>query len=709
LGRGSTAGSPTPAHCMAAPSELAMRSLVTSLVLGALCGLGCPASGNPQVKGGPTTRPASAPAAGPSSRVTRTADVPADRRVWAYVDGQRRAMDIDDARSYGLTIVDLSDDWVPYIFWSRTPAKDKDDYKENDFLDDYADLANDRIDVDGVALAKWEHNYFEVYGVPPSLSVLRRRFMEDETRECYKSLDYGVFKEYFGPVRITDPQSSERELKKYNVAKVAFGKALRQARVKTLEQLLKIAAHKKVAETYQAANWRHQAILEMQKRIACEGMYGKRAPKEKPGILTWTANQALRTFERKHNIYGWGMIFQATASALGRTPRQNNFESLKRAIGERVVSAAGILEDGTVGSKASYKNAKGAKQSVRNLVDEFAAVALKHMGLTTAERALAFMREHQEKDFDHLFIAVPLPPVPDYYSNQMDLHVVIDRGDVWYDFPFDEKGRRKNQPRAHMPHFTLSVRWNEQSVPLVRWQTTIGGWQPEMRHEQEYYKYKISDVGPRIWKNIVAGPVWVPPPNTPSRDMVKFRSVRGSAQSIVAHQAFGPGYASAYGLVAAFHVTKNGHDNQVRTHGSVNYMSILSSFSHGCHRLFNFRAVRLFSFVLRHRSFARVGQSKIGYSNRFEHKGEEFHTNLNTRGYYYELKPPVPVNVLEGNIKGEKQEPITEYVKKPNVTYSEDIKIGEEGGDDGGGGEEPKGKKPGKKKGGTKMIQPTNL
>jgi hypothetical protein len=156
--------------------------------------------------------------------------------------------------------------------------------------------------------------------------------------------------------------------------------------------------------------------------------------------------------------------------------------------------------------------------------------------------------------------------------------------------------------------------------------------------------------------------------------MVKIRPVRANTEAIVAHQAFGPGYASAYGLVAAFHVTKAGHDNQVRTHGSVNYMSILNSFSHGCHRLFNYRAVRLFSFVLRHRNFERKGQSKIGYSNRFEHKGEEFHTDLRTRGYYYELKPPVPVNVLEGNIKGEKQEPETEYIKKPSVLYQEDLK-----------------------------------
>jgi hypothetical protein len=680
-----------------------MRIGVASLLAGALASLGCPAAGTPVAKEHPPRVAKAGESGAGAASEGEAPSIPPERRVWAYLDGVRRAMDVDDARARGLTIVDLSDDWVPYIFWSKTPGKE--DYKENDFLDDYVDLANDRIDVDGVALGKSERNYFEVYGIPPSLSVLRRRFLEDEQKECYRSLDYALFKDYHGPLRITDPKGSEREHKKAAAARVAFQRALKQARVKTAAELAKIPEHRKVAEEQLRTHWRSRALFEMQKRLECEGMFGRRH-REKPGAITYTTVQALKTFERKHNIYGWGMVFQPTAAALGRTPRENNFESLKRVLTERAVSAAGVLEDGTAGAKAGYTSAAGKRERVRNLVDELGRAMVRHLGLTTPERALAFVRAHDEKAFERMWVAVKLPPPPEYHASHMDLHVVIDRGDVWYDFPFDEKGRRKTQPRSRMPQLALYARHRGQEIPLVRWQTTIGGWQPEMRHDQEYYKYKISDVGPRIWKNIVAGPVWVPPPNTPSRDMVKLRSVRGTAQAIVAHQAFGPGYASAYGLVAAFHVTRAGHDNQVRTHGSVNYMSILSSFSHGCHRLFNFRAVRLFSFVLAHRKFERKGRSKIGYSQRFEHKGEEFHTNLTTRGYYYELQPPLPVNVLEGTIRGEKQQPIAEYIKKPNVTYQEDLD-GEPSED--GDGKPAKGApKAGKKKGG-KMLQPQNL
>ena len=36
-------------------------------------------------------------------------------------------------------------------------------------------------------------------------------------------------------------------------------------------------------------------------------------------------------------------------------------------------------------------------------------------------------------------VAIKLPARPDYYSDHMDLSIVVDRGDVWYDLPFDER------------------------------------------------------------------------------------------------------------------------------------------------------------------------------------------------------------------------------------------------------------------------------
>jgi hypothetical protein len=40
-----------------------------------------------------------------------------------------------------------------------------------------------------------------------------------------------------------------------------------------------------------------------------------------------------------------------------------------------------------------------------------------------------------------------------------------------------------------------------------------------------------------------------------------------------------------------------------------------------------------------------------------------------SRGYLYELDPPLPVNVLEGNIMGDLKKPILDYVPEPWNKY----------------------------------------
>ena len=54
----------------------------------------------------------------------------------------------------------------------------------------------------------------------------------------------------------------------------------------------------------------------------------------------------------------------------------------------------------------------------------------------------------------------------------------------------------------------------------------------------------------------------------------------------------------------------------------------------------------------------------------FWSKGEVFEMRLPSRGFYYELDPPVPVDVLEGRVRGTRQTPITGYVHKPGVKYA---------------------------------------
>ena len=99
-------------------------------------------------------------------------------------------------------------------------------------------------------------------------------------------------------------------------------------------------------------------------------------------------------------------------------------------------------------------------------------------------------------------------------------------------------------------------------------------------------------------------------------------------------------------------------------------MSLRGRFSHGCHRLDNQLAMRLFSFVLGHRRVRTLGGSPLALRRAFYARGEVFEMRLATRGYYYELDPPLPVEVLPGTIRGTAQKPIAGYVRKPGVKYA---------------------------------------
>ncbi len=103
-------------------------------------------------------------------------------------------------------------------------------------------------------------------------------------------------------------------------------------------------------------------------------------------------------------------------------------------------------------------------------------------------------------------------------------------------------------------------------------------------------------------------------------------------------------------------------DHGIRTHGSVDYRSILRGESHGCHRLYNQLALRLSGFLLEHRNHVRRGKLNAGYHRTLDWHDQAVEIDVPTRGYLYELDPPVPVRVLEGHVVGEHQKPVSSLV-----------------------------------------------
>jgi hypothetical protein len=66
--------------------------------------------------------------------------------------------------------------------------------------------------------------------------------------------------------------------------------------------------------------------------------------------------------------------------------------------------------------------------------------------------------------------------------------------------------------------------------------------------------------------------------------------------------------------------------------------------------------VRLADFLLVHRDHATKGAIPVGYRRKVNFKGS-FVAKVDTRGFLYELTPPVPVNVKKGNIRSKRKLP----------------------------------------------------
>ena len=614
---------------------------------------------------------------------------------------------IAEARAAGLLDVDLGDAWAPFIFQDTSGDVQKDPPKPNAYRETFVALAADRVNEDGQPMRAGEHNFLEVFGIPPTLTVLAARLEADvnAAREaCYDRVDRPGLEAWTGNIGYLDRDRSKRDYLEAlrdadwvrkeieaRAAAAADGGAGAEAgaagaggpapsREQVLEALRADPKARGRVDRFVRGQARLRAVRAAQARLLCEGLLGPRS-RFVDGQYDLPTHEALATWERENDIFGWGMLGGETLGALLEPTRALLLDDFRRGVAERLADAAGIVEDGSINqarrkNPPTYRDARGVPHVVPDLIGDHVRALLAAIGVATPEDLVAFLRAHGA-GLATLHVAFKPPALPDYYAaDPMALSVEIDRGDVWYDVPFDARGRPIVQRRDHYPHLTLFTHWHGQKIPLCWWRTTIGSWRSEVHADGHVYmKYKNSDVGPRVWKNIVAAPVWVPPDGTPSKDLLarKVLDRNVGPVTVVNTDVMGPGFQSAYGLVLAIHVDprRGGFDNQIRTHGSDDYTSIARRFSHGCHRLVNNRAVRMYDFVLRHRRFTRQGNMPLSLKKRLEVDGQVYRYELKTRGYYYELDEPVPVNVLEGRVMGAVKQPITAYVRKPGVDYSD--------------------------------------
>lgn len=517
---------------------------------------------------------------------------------------------VEEAAERGLTIVDLSDAWTPRVFAQDPVTKSAPEYRGR-----------------YLALARQPSGDLGLYGIAPSISVVAGRLTDDERRACDAAVDLAPLRELRAAQRSSGPSG-------------------------------------------------RPALLAVQAELVCAGLLKKSALS---GAMSPSTQVALDAFRRRHMIVGAGLD-DDTLGALALGGDELELRALLRSLRERVAQAAGLIEDGSAaGVHALVADrdidlsafAPDAEQALPDgapdLVGAAADRAARELGWTSPDAARAFLAA-QGKGLHRLQVAVALPAPPAYHAKAMDLRVEIDRGDVFYEMPGRAALAKKRLGQVRRPSFVLYAKDGALERPLVRWSTTIGGWKKERTEEGEVaLKYKESDVGDRVWRHLLAAPAWLPPDSTPEADLV---SEGKDGILALKRDLIQPGYRNAYGLVMLIHhaaVERGGEerfvDHGIRTHGSVDYRSIRRGESHGCHRLYNQLALRLSGYLLEHREHVRRGQVNVGYHRTLEWHDHTVEVDVPTRGYLYELEPPVPVRVLEGNIAGERRRPASSLVQ----------------------------------------------
>ena len=566
---------------------------------------------------------------------------------------------LDEARTKGLTILDLQDGWTPRLFAAQP------DGTAPAFRASYLAIAAG-VDADGAPRAA-KDALEELYGVLPAMSIVRARLADDARHACHEAIDPAPI------LALPRPYAQDHKdvVRASDRRRVVLEKRLDKLRVKRgLPDLTALGAdvadepaHARAYAQWKTASELHAGILAAQRKLVCEGFLD---PKHADGGMHWQSSDAANLWQRQNFLMPNERLDEETRAAMQLPSRELDFRLALRVLRERVVDATGLIEDGTAGAgpqpilgrmldPAPMRAARGRttplSEGAPDLISAATEAAARELGWTDAAAVRAFLTRHPQG----VRVALALPPVPAYHRSHMALSAVIDRGDVWYD------DRPITRTITQRPTLVVSVDDGGVKRPLIRWPTTIGGWSDVTMGGRVVRRWKESDVGPRVWRELVAAPTWLPPASTPDRDLVKNNwNGTWSLKSTI----MGPGPHAAFGLMILRHdhaeTRKDGTvhywNNGIGSHGSASVTSIVNGTSHGCHRLYNQLALRLGNFLLLHRDHTVRGEEKTAYRRRVRHKGS-FLAKIDTRGFYYELTPPVPVMVTKGNIQTARKVP----------------------------------------------------
>jgi len=217
--------------------------------------------------------------------------------------GQKTA---EAARHDGLTVLDLSDGWLPSIF-SETPDKPE---PLRPFL---IDLANEKFRSGGKYSRAREDRYFEVFGIPPSLNLLRRRIADRRRHACHARVKDGVLE-----------QLSEKNVIPAEEAEKVPNPALAPGEKPTEDKPSMIYTGRTVSPRPLTA-LEHRAVIAMQAHLRCEDLLSGKA---NAGRMDRRTVDGLQKYQRLQTVGDSGNVDLDTRTALLGDSREQDFRAL---------------------------------------------------------------------------------------------------------------------------------------------------------------------------------------------------------------------------------------------------------------------------------------------------------------------------------------------------------------------------------------------
>jgi hypothetical protein len=218
-------------------------------------------------------------------------------------------------------VVDLSDDWLPYIF-SEEPGKPQP-------LRPYLiDLANGRMRGGSNYARPREDRYFEAFGIFPSLNLVRRRLADGKRHACHEKVKDAVLEELSAQERDPAGNAGEGpEPRPRDGRRKAHDSDRADDLAAPLDRDGKAGRDRDAGPPAlrRVAAWAGPNLARMDLRTVA----------------------GLQAYQRLLMLADNGSIDLETRTTLLADSREHDFRALLRALRERVVDATGLLEDGS--------------------------------------------------------------------------------------------------------------------------------------------------------------------------------------------------------------------------------------------------------------------------------------------------------------------------------------------------------------------------